>query len=122
MKMPKKLKEEWIKALRSGEYEQGKKRLRTLYRDGSEKFCCLGVLCDIGIDGVWDDDTCIMPAERHAYDDHSIGVPSQADLIAMGIGDPFDGTYFYLAEMNDEANSFDEIADWIEDNIEEIEE
>lgn len=34
---------EWVKALRSGDYEQGKFALRT--RDN--KFCCLGVLCDL---------------------------------------------------------------------------
>lgn len=37
------VKEAWIKALRSGKYKQGQRRLRT--NDG--KFCCLGVLCDI---------------------------------------------------------------------------
>ncbi|MBI2724617.1 MAG: hypothetical protein HYX42_00035 [Polaromonas sp.] len=36
------IKAKWVKALRSGEYEQAKKYLRT--PDG---FCCLGVLCDL---------------------------------------------------------------------------
>ena len=34
---------EWIEALRSGEYTQGKKALRNI----KNEFCCLGVLCDI---------------------------------------------------------------------------
>ena len=34
---------EWVKALRSGEYQQGRGCLRS--RD--DKFCCLGVLCDL---------------------------------------------------------------------------
>lgn len=42
--MHEKIKREWIEALRSGKYEQGKGSLR----DG-DKFCCLGVLCDIAI-------------------------------------------------------------------------
>ena len=36
------IKQQWINALRSGEYSQGAGHLRNL--DG---FCCLGVLCDI---------------------------------------------------------------------------
>lgn len=42
MKLNKKLKHKWLKALRSGKYEQGQGFLE---RDN--KFCCLGVLCDI---------------------------------------------------------------------------
>jgi hypothetical protein len=34
----------WINALRSGEYKQGKHYLRE-----EDRFCCLGVLCDIAI-------------------------------------------------------------------------
>ena len=41
--MKKSIKDKWVKALRSGKYEQGKNYLHSA--DG--KFCCLGVLCDI---------------------------------------------------------------------------
>lgn len=40
--MRKKLKDKWIKALRSGKYKQTYGTLR-----GKVGFCCLGVLCDI---------------------------------------------------------------------------
>jgi len=44
--MFKDIKEEWIKALESGEYKQGTGCLRrTVLED--DKFCCLGVLCDL---------------------------------------------------------------------------
>jgi|LakMenE01Jun11ns_1017448.scaffolds.fasta_scaffold9958319_2 hypothetical protein len=33
----------WIKALKSGKYKQGRGTLRT----DDDKFCCLGVLCDL---------------------------------------------------------------------------
>lgn len=33
----------WVEALRSGKYKQGRKALR----DKHNKYCCLGVLCDI---------------------------------------------------------------------------
>lgn len=39
------IKERWLKALRSGEYEQGESALKT----NDDKFCCLGVLCDLYI-------------------------------------------------------------------------
>lgn len=43
------IKERWIAALRSGEYEQGTATLRGT--DG--KYCCLGVLCELAVaDGV----------------------------------------------------------------------
>ena len=41
--MDKQLKRKWLKALRSGKYEQGQGLLRTV----DNKFCCLGVLCDV---------------------------------------------------------------------------
>jgi hypothetical protein len=36
------IKQKWITALESGEYKQGKDRLKS-----NKGFCCLGVLCDI---------------------------------------------------------------------------
>jgi hypothetical protein len=55
MKMKPKIKKLWLKALRSGEYEQGTGALRDL-----SFYCCLGVLCDLGAKaglGAWADDT-----------------------------------------------------------------
>jgi hypothetical protein len=42
------IKAKWVAALRSGEYKQGRGRLK-FRREGSDEaeFCCLGVLCDI---------------------------------------------------------------------------
>ncbi len=40
--MNEQIKAEWLAALRSGEYPQGKNQLRTKWG-----YCCLGVLCDI---------------------------------------------------------------------------
>jgi len=44
--------QKWVDALKSGKYEQGKDMLR----DG-DKFCCLGVACDISGLGVWTEST-----------------------------------------------------------------
>ena len=40
--MNKEIKEKWVKALRSGEYDQTRRALHD--KNG---FCCLGVLCDL---------------------------------------------------------------------------
>ncbi len=37
------IKQKWTTTLRSGDYKQGKKQLRP----SKNRFCCLGVLCDI---------------------------------------------------------------------------
>ena len=47
----------WLEALRSGQYQQGKGAMQTVTRDGTSRFCCLGVLCDVlkdDLDLVWD--------------------------------------------------------------------
>ena len=41
--MKQEIKDLWVKALRSGEYVQGRQRLRNL----KDECCCLGVLCDL---------------------------------------------------------------------------
>ena len=53
--MKKDIMELWVKALRSGEYEQGRGYLQ---HDG--KFCCLGVLCEVMIDSD-------MPLDRQGH-------------------------------------------------------
>lgn len=44
------IKAQWVAALRSGEYEQGKGVLREIDNDGTlGGYCCLGVLCDLAV-------------------------------------------------------------------------
>ena len=43
----------WVNALESGEYEQGRLVLHQKV-NGKEKFCCLGVLCDLYVENVGD--------------------------------------------------------------------
>jgi hypothetical protein len=43
------IKEKWLAALRSGEYEQVKGYLAVEVGDNKKNFCCLGVLCDLAI-------------------------------------------------------------------------
>lgn len=43
-KMDPEIKKLWVEALRSGEYEQGRDMLKD---PADNKFCCLGVLCEL---------------------------------------------------------------------------
>lgn len=109
--MNKELKDKWIAALRSGEYEQGR---GSLYHPPSDKYCCLGVLARI-----------VDPTSINHYgggvftaaDEASISnvyLPTSVYMAAGLQGD----MQIKLTVMNDSGRkSFTEIADWIEENI-----
>lgn len=42
------IKAEWVAELRSGKYKQGRRKLHYMDEEG-DYFCCLGVLCEIGV-------------------------------------------------------------------------
>lgn len=44
-KLKKRVKAQWVAALRSGEYQQGTGALR----HGDDTYCCLGVLCELAV-------------------------------------------------------------------------
>lgn len=44
------MKKKWVAALRSSNYTQGRFSLK----DKDNRFCCLGVLCDISGEGYWE--------------------------------------------------------------------
>lgn len=98
-------KAQWIAALRSGEYKQGKHRL---FKDGA--YCCLGVACKVS--GLSDDDL-----KDYVYtgiiDVNHPGVLPQV-LVKTFLND----VPHKLADMNDKGDkSFSQIADWIEANL-----
>lgn len=102
------LKQEWITALRSGKYQQGKRKLRSTT---DNTFCCLGVLCDILSNqniGNWKGD-------NFKYNDckNDLHLPSG---ILHKFKIPADEMYA-LVIMNDRGKSFDEIADHIEKHV-----
>jgi hypothetical protein len=102
-----------IAALRSGEYAQGKEKLRPT----ADKFCCLGVACDVyrkEVGGEWDGLRFRLP---HADTTHVnylpvsvkewFGFSSENPTVA---GRP-------LAYLNDEGSSFSQIADALEQEL-----
>jgi len=43
-----KIRRQWVRALRSGKYKQGRRYLRKEI-SGEDRFCCLGVLCELAV-------------------------------------------------------------------------
>lgn len=93
----------WVDALRSGKYQQARTMLR-----GGDRFCCLGVLCDVSGKGKWHFGSYITDDGRKA----SSYLLSEEMLEALGITDSEQMKY---AAMNDDAlASFADIASQIE--------
>jgi hypothetical protein len=93
------IKAQWVEALRSGEYQQGSGMLKYYDDEIDEaRFCCLGVLCDIlGHE----------PGVDQQY-------PSGSVLDEVGLL----GSYAkVLAHFNDKGDSFEQIADYIQENL-----
>lgn len=99
----------WIAELRSGKYAQGQKRLRT----PDDKFCCLGVLCDIVGEGNW---------EKNAmHGEYTYVMGPHASGAMLPISEVFSPLHRYehnFVKWNDENRwDFKEIADEIESTI-----
>lgn len=107
------IKAKWLAALRSGKYEQGEGALFN-----NNKFCCLGVLCEIHSDEVedlwevdqdgvntYDSDSGLLPAVVMEW----AGLTSKDPRVQ--VSEDKEVTVSYL---NDEGHSFKYIADIIE--------
>ena len=111
--MNKRIKNRWIKALRSGEYVQGTDALVTATDAGYDKFCCLGVLCDVlGLEFVARKDPdypLLLAGTRQA------GNLPRKMRDELGINR---SQHMELIDMNDRLRyNFEEIADWISKNL-----
>ena len=105
------LKKIWVKALRSGEYKQTKKRLCD--RNG---YCCLGVAYDVLCDGDW-----LQPEGLKAWGIRKARVGAvEYSMIPQSILDEWGlrrDDACWLAELNDIGVSLDVIAARIEDEL-----
>lgn len=128
--MKPKIKEQWVAALRSGEYKQGKSALRALDKKGELKYCCLGVLCDIlgrkwyKADELDQPQVGVIYAVKNGTEKNSVDLPETIlkktgitvdqmnDLVIMN-----DGGFDYTKSKNVKAKKFTKIADWIEKNL-----
>lgn len=106
---------EWVEALRSGKFKQGKGYLKA-----DDCYCCLGVLCEIspGFKG-WVKGT-FNPRNRYVEQpvfEH--GQPQSTRFLPEKLREEF-GLNSHTGElmgMNDSGCSFEAIADYIEKNI-----
>ena len=105
--MNKEWKEKWIEALRSGEFKQGRRQLKSDEGD----YCCLGVLATIAGYDPTSEET------RHNWEAYlNEDIQDQMDLsyeIQTKLAEMNDGKLF----RNIPQHSFLEIADWIEANL-----
>jgi hypothetical protein len=103
-------KKKWVAALRSGEYEQGVGKLRSL----DNKFCCLGVACDLVDPTQW--------SKMYELDYYYWGryewetLPNAVRSVISRYGQSINTSG--LIHRNDISLwSFAQIADWIEENL-----
>ena len=92
----------WVAGLRSGKYQQGKFRLRN-----KDKYCCLGVACDINDSSQWEK----MPnSPVYLYEGCTDILPDELrNLLNLALSEAT-----ILTSMNDSGADFNEIADYIE--------
>lgn len=116
MLIKKRLKDKWIKALRSGKYEQAQGYLR-VEEDGVEKFCCLGVFCDIIASEKWICED-LLYSKKYSYEGKS-AFPDLTfiNFVKLKKVDEYEveQQFAHLAEnMNDKGKTFKQIANYIE--------
>ncbi len=126
------VKVQWVNALRSPDYKQGRNKLVQVNDKGERLYCCLGVLCELAVDA----GTAIRMDGSQGYSgtargnhDSNNGVPPYT--VAQWAGFPatdynvvtnpvvpglvINGNTVTVAELNDEYNyTFSEIADIVE--------
>lgn len=101
--MTKKMANKWIRALRSGKYTQGR---HELYTPATNRYCCLGVLCDLYPELQLNSIFGAVVSESTLYNHHRAGLADAVGTI------PYSGVS--LASLNDIGYSFNEIADIIQ--------
>jgi hypothetical protein len=107
------IKQKWVDALRSGDYQQGQCYLRT-----NSGFCCLGVLCDLyGKENnvEWQHNEVV----GYFYENHSFSLPSSVlEWAGLEYCNPrVDDETNSLAGLNDKGSTFIEIANLIEEQL-----
>ena len=101
------IKEQWIQTLRSGKYEQGRGQLRS----GNDKFCNLGVLCDLVDPDGWGWHESLFSYINRAKSTALLG---ETLMNEVGLSQQ---ECDHISAMNDNGTSFLETADYIEANL-----
>jgi hypothetical protein len=115
--MDKELKAKWVAALRSGDYKQGHTTLRAKVKDAPDRFCCLGVLCDVAEPEGWTAHYSGAPEAEtgeYAWPEHTYGT---TELYEDALDECLltENQQSKLIQLNDVfKETFDKIADHIE--------
>lgn len=133
----KELVKQWVEALRSGKYKQGRQALR----NRNDEFCCLGVLCDISKNTLnldWELDSnevCesevytmernggVLPDKVWEYlgqeaTDYKVQISITNSKLPESVANGCLSRYLYLVTLNDVYKlSFEQIADIIEEEF-----
>lgn len=124
--LKKSFKKKWIAALRSGKFEQTSGELRS--KDG-KGFCCLGVACHLLRPNLWSKKEDVFKIRmKHGFNEKDSLVLDLPDTFpafqagympkrlaeSVGLSTEDQKT---LSTLNDDGNSFDEIADYIEEKL-----
>ena len=126
--MPKKIKDKWLAALRSGDYEQTTDTLCRTSETSNEVhpdhpgFCCLGVLEHCLTGGVEtmpdnNDEFRTVPSDKFLFNRHIKFVDEYGNLSTVPIL-VYKGAWRSAAELNDVGMSFKQIANLIDKQIE----
>lgn len=101
--MKKTIKKKWLKALRSGEYQQGTGRLKRKESETCESYCCLGVLTDLYLKekgGQW---VCVDTGEKYG-----VFRPVDADEVSFSVA-TLSGPVMKWSGITSEWGTYDDI-------------
>lgn len=114
--MNERVKKLWIEALRSGEYQQAIGRLRI-----DDRFCCLGVLCDLHAKetgGMWLPDPALPEDQYFVYASADSVLPGAVrEWAGLNSQSPQVAGSSSLAYYNDTGRDFSFIAEQIEKHL-----
>lgn len=124
--MNQELKDKWITALQSGEYEQANQELRN-----GDSYCCLGVLCDVVDSSAWyvsgGSDWNGAEGDLAMFEAGQVGdqpenaeiVAAFADLFKPDVTTEYENLHNKLISMNDaDGADFTAIAEYIKEHLE----
>ncbi len=101
------LKKKWVDALRSDKYSQTQGQLRN-----DKGYCCLGVLCDLLKES--EDDWIYRNDAGYTFKGSYTCYPPQEIIDMYSFSGVSTGK---LASLNDDKYSFEDIANFIEENV-----
>jgi len=106
------IKQAWLTALRSGDYQQGQGYLRQ-----GDQYCCLGVLCDLygkAVGPEWEKDGLGEWEDIRSICGHESTLPA---VVQTWAGIPGQPNPLDLTTLNDNGATFEELANIIEEKL-----